>query len=80
MPYLPITAVQAPPAIAAVRQITPPAPPKVQSDHKPVNPATSSRGPAVVLSGALAKAPEREGRPDPPAPSTATGQRVNHLI
>ncbi|HEY3947854.1 hypothetical protein [Phenylobacterium sp.] len=42
---------------------TPPAPPqpsKDQSDHKPLNASTSSRGPAVVLSGALAQGTDRK--------------------
>jgi hypothetical protein len=77
-----LTSIQAPPPIAAVSQIerpTAPKPPKAQSDHKPLNPATSSRGPAVVLSGALAKAPERQGQQAPRTPP-ATGQRINHVI
>jgi hypothetical protein len=49
-------AVQAPPPVA------PPKPPKSQSDHKPANEATSSRGPAVVLSGAFAKSADKSGQ------------------
>ena len=77
-----LTSIQAPRPLAAVSQIEPPKapkPPKAQSDHKPLNPATSSRGPAVVLSGGLAKAPERQGQ-QAPSPPPATGQRINQLI
>jgi len=79
--------VQAPPPVA------PPKPPKSQSDHKPLNEATSSRGPAVVLSGALAKPPEKQpkskdgGSQDSSQSQTqsasqgaSTGQHVNHVI
>ena len=74
-----ISAVHAPAPVQAVRQITPPQPPRVQSDHKPANPTTSSRGPAVVLSGALAKAPDRRG-PQAQTDPSATGQHINHVI
>jgi hypothetical protein len=70
-----VSAVHAPPPAAPVRAIAPPQPPKAQSDHKPANPATSSRGPAVVLSGALAKAPERHGDSAP-----ETGQHINRVV
>jgi hypothetical protein len=70
-----VPAVHAPPPAAPVRPITPPQPPKAQSDHKPANPVTSSRGPAVVLSGALAKGTERHGDSAP-----ETGQQVNRVI
>jgi len=75
-----------PTQVAVVQQIEAPRPPKAQSDHKPANPATSSRGPAVVLSGALAKAPERQqagtggGQPQPQPQNQETGQHINRLI
>jgi hypothetical protein len=74
-----VSAPPAPPPVAPVRAIAPPAPPKAQSDHKPANPVTSSRGPAVVLSGALAKGAERHGdspRETPPP----SGQHINRVI
>jgi hypothetical protein len=77
-----LNSVITPPPVSQVQQIVPPGPPKSQSDHKPANPATSSRGPAVVLSGALAKGAERHGQqaqPETPPPS-ATGQHINHVI
>jgi hypothetical protein len=58
----------------------PPAPPKSQSDHKALNPPTSSRGPAVVLSGALAKPVEKHGAQAHADAGPATGQHVNHVI
>ena len=57
-----LNSVTTPAPIQAVQQVAPPKPPKAQSDHKPVNEATSSRGPAVVLSGAFAK-PTDKGNP-----------------
>jgi len=57
-----LTSVTTPAPIQAVQQASPPKPPKAQSDHKPVNETTSSRGPAVVLSGSLAK-PTDKGNP-----------------
>ena len=68
---------------------TPPQPPKSQSDHTPVNTSTSSRGPAVVLSGAVAQAADRKrdtGAPQSSSSSSqggssqATGQHINHVI
>jgi hypothetical protein len=50
-----LNSVTTPAPIQAPPQPSTPQPPKSQSDHKPVNAASSSRGPAVVLSGALAK-------------------------
>lgn len=79
MALFPISSAYAPPPVTAVRAIETPQPPKAQSDHKPVNPATSSRGPAVVLSGALAKPTERHGQQAQSTPPT-TGQHVNHVI
>lgn len=67
----------APPPISPIRQIQSPQPPKVQTDHKPANPATSSRGPSVVLSGALAKPPERQGQQ---AQTPPTGQQINQVV
>jgi hypothetical protein len=81
--------VQAPPPVA------PPKPPKSQSDHKPLNEATSSRGPAVVLSGAFAKPTDKSGRSGQndgssqgqsqgqgqgQSQTASTGQHVNHVI
>lgn len=70
-----VSAVHAPPPVAPARPIAPPAPPKAQSDHKPANPATSSRGPAVVLSGSLAKGAERHGDSAP-----ETGRHINRVV
>jgi len=56
-----LQSVTAPPPVQAAPPATSPQPPKSQSDHKPANPSTSSRGPAVVLSGALAKPTDRQG-------------------
>jgi hypothetical protein len=90
------TAASTPPAIAqAVRPPQPAQPPKSQSDHKALNEATSSRGPAVVLSGALAKPADRQrqssnqgqgqsqpggGQAAQASSSAATGQHINHVI
>jgi hypothetical protein len=72
------------PPVSQVRQIEaprPPQPPKAQSDHKPLNPATSSRGPAVVLSGALAKPAERHGQQaQAPTEAKAQGRHIDHVI
>ncbi len=69
-----LNSVSTPPAIQAAPQVASPKPPKVQSQHKPLNDATSPRGPAVVLSGALAK-PTDKGRKDasPNGPSSQGG-------
>jgi len=74
-----LTSVTTPQPISHVPTVEPPKPPKAQSDHKPVNPQTSARGPAVVLSGALAKPPERHGQQASVEPKT-TGQHLNHVI
>lgn len=77
-----LNSVTTPAPIRPVQQVAPPQPPKSQSDHKPANPVTSSHGPAVVLSGALAKSAERHGqqsKPEAPA-HPATGQHTNHVI
>ena len=79
------------PPVQAAPPVQPPGPPKSQSDHKPLNEATSSRGPAVVLSGALAKPADKKPKPgqadggaqDPsqsPPPTAPSGQHVNHVI
>jgi hypothetical protein len=75
-----LNAVSAPAPVSHVRQAAPPTPPKAQSDHKPENPVTSSRGPAVVLSGAVAKGAEKHGEQARAEPPPATGQHVNHVI
>ena len=76
-----INAISAPPPVSHVRQVESPKPPKAQSDHKPENPATSARGPAVVLSGALAKGAEKDGQQAQTAPPPpATGQHINRVI
>ena len=75
-----LNAVSAPPPVSHVRQIQSPQPPKAQSDHKPANPVTSSRGPAVVLSGGLAKGAERDGQQARAEPTPSTGQHINHVI
>ena len=72
-----LNSVTTPQPISHVPPIAPPRPPKAQSDHKPVNAATSPRGPAVVLSGAVAKPAERHGQS---VAAEATGQHVNHVI
>jgi hypothetical protein len=72
-------AVSAPAPASHVRQIESPRPPKTQSDHRPENPVTSSRGPAVVLSGGLAKGAEKHGQQAHDEPPS-TGQHVNHVI
>jgi hypothetical protein len=79
MALYPISPAYTPHAIAAVQQVEAPKPPKSQSDHKPVNPPTSSRGPAVVLSGALAKPVERQGQ-QAQTVAPPTGQHINHVI
>lgn len=77
-----LNSVTTPAPISHIQQAVPPSPPKSQSDHKPANPVTSSRGPAVVLSGALAKGAERQGQQSQAEtpPHSATGQHVNHVI
>jgi hypothetical protein len=73
-------AVSAPPPVSPVRPIEPPKPPKAQSDHQAQNPVTSSRGPAVVLSGGVAKGAEKHGHQSQSEPPRATGQHVNHVV
>ena len=73
-------AVGAPPPVSHVRPIEPPRPPKAQSDHQAMNPATSSRGPAVVLSGGVAKGAEKHGQQSHAETPHGAGGRVNHLV
>jgi hypothetical protein len=78
------------PPVQVAPPVTPPKPPKSQSDHKPLNDSTSSRGPSVVLSGALAKPPEKQksgqndsssqGQSQSQSQTASTGQHVNHVI
>lgn len=87
-----LNSVTTPPPIQAVQQAAPPKPPKAQSDHKPANEATTSRGPAVVLSGGLAKPTDKtrkdasqdgssqNGGQPTQGNSVALGQHVNHVI
>ncbi|HXA38989.1 MAG TPA: hypothetical protein VNW53_08325 [Phenylobacterium sp.] len=80
MSDLNLTTVTAPPPVQAPRPAEPPKPPKSQSDHKPVNTTTAAHGPAVVLSGALAKPTDKgaksppQGSPPTPTPSPTSGQ------
>jgi hypothetical protein len=73
-------AISAPAPVSHVRPVEPPKPPKAQSDHQPVNPATSSRGPAVVLSGGVAKGAEKHGQQSHAGPLHATGRRIDHVV
>lgn len=78
------------PPVQAAPPVAPPKPPKSQSDHKPLNEATSSRGPSVVLSGAFAKPPEKQksgqndsssqGQSQGQSQTASTGQHINHVI
>ena len=72
-----LNSVTTPQPISHVPAVEPPRPPKAQSDHKPLNAPSSIRGPAVVLSGAVAKPAERHGQQASVAP---TGQHLNHVI
>jgi hypothetical protein len=85
--------VTAPPPIQAPPPAAPPKPPKAQSDHKAANPTTSPRGPAVVLSGALAKPADKSGQraqadngsqgqgsSQGSGQGLASGQHINHVI
>ena len=73
-----ISSLAAPPPISPVRPVEGPKPPKTQSDHDPVNAATSSRGPAVVLSGALAKGADKHGQ-HAKSDTPSSGQHLNHV-
>jgi hypothetical protein len=79
-----LSSVSAPPPVSPVGPVETPKPPKAQSDHKPLNPPTFSRGPAVVLSGSLSKPPERQGQEAPSEPANSephtSGQHVNRTI
>jgi len=74
-----LNSVTTPQPISHVPAVEPPKPPKAQSDHKPVNAAAGAHGPAVVLSGAVAKPPERHGQ-NASVEVKATGQHLNHVI
>ncbi|MBS0361392.1 MAG: hypothetical protein JSR98_08425 [Proteobacteria bacterium] len=76
-----------------VQQVTAPQPPKGQSDHKPANTSDSSRGPAVVLSGAFSQGTDRKrdsggsqgsnsqgGSQQSSTQGQATGQHINHVL
>jgi hypothetical protein len=67
-----LNSVTTPAPIQAPPQPSTPQPPKSQSDHKPVNAASFSRGPAVVLSGALAK-PTDKGNKGAPQDGASQG-------
>jgi hypothetical protein len=75
-----LNAISAPAQASHVRPIEYPKPPKAQSDHQPLNPATSSRGPAVVLSGALARGAEKHGQQAHGEPPPTTGRHIDHVI
>jgi hypothetical protein len=75
-----LNAISAPAPAAYVRPIEHPKPPKLPLDHPPAHSATSSRGPAVVLGGALAKGAEKHGQQAHSEPPPATGQHINHVI
>ena len=71
------------PPVQPAPPVAPPKPPKSQSDHKPVNETTSSHGPAVVLSGAVAKSADKGGKGgsgDSQTQTASSGQHVNHVI
>jgi hypothetical protein len=75
-----LNAISAPAPAAYVRPIEHAKPPPVQPAHPPQTPVTSSRGPAVVLGGALAKGAEKYGQQSHSEPPPATGQHINHVI
>lgn len=82
MSDLSLTSVTFQPA-SQVQQTPPPAPPqppKSQSDHKPANTSTSSRGPAVVLSGAFAQSTGAKRDTGDSQGAPPTGQHINHVI
>ena len=72
MSDLKLNTVTAPPPVQAPRPVEPPKPPKSRSDHKPVNSTTAAHGPAVVLSGALAKPTDKGGKSPPQGSSPPT--------
>jgi hypothetical protein len=80
MADLHLSPVSAPAPASHVRPVEPPKPPKAQSDHQAQNPATSSRGPAVVLSGGVAKGAEKQGHQSHAEARPATGAHVNHVV
>jgi hypothetical protein len=83
------SATSAAPPVQAAPPVVPPKPPKAQSDHKAENETTSPRGPAVVLSGAFAKAADKSGHQSgsgggsssqSQGQTSSTGQHINHVI
>jgi hypothetical protein len=62
MPDLSLSTIsfQQPAQIQQVQKPAPPQPPKSQSDHTAANASTSSRGPAVVLSGAFSQGTDKK--------------------
>jgi hypothetical protein len=60
-----IHSTSAAPPVQPAPPVAPPKPPKSQSDHKALNETTSPRGPAVVLSGALAKSVDKGQKSSP---------------
>ncbi|HZZ33381.1 MAG TPA: hypothetical protein VFE10_15470 [Phenylobacterium sp.] len=92
MSDLNLSNVTAPPSVQTQRPVDPPKPPKSQSDYKPANETTDARGPAVVLSGALATStggsrkdssqnPSSQGSSNPAQTNSITlGQTVNQVV
>jgi hypothetical protein len=83
------------PPVQPAPPVAPPKPPKSQSDHKALNETTSPRGPAVVLSGALAKSVDKgqqggsngggsssrsQGQGQASSQTASTGQHINHIV
>ena len=83
------------PPVQLAPPVAPPKPPKSQSDHKALNETTSPRGPAVVLSGALAKSVDKgqkgaangggsssqsQGQGQASSQTASVGQHINHVI
>lgn len=75
-----ISVSQAPPTAPPAHVSRPPEPPKAQSDHKPASPPTAAHGPAVVLSGAVAKPPEAPRQQTAGADQGKPGAHVNRVI
>jgi hypothetical protein len=81
------------PPVQPAPPVAPPKPPKSQSDHKALNETSSPRGPAVVLSGALAKSVDKgqkggangggsssQGQGQASPQTASVGQHINHVI
>ncbi len=81
------------PPVQPAPPVAPPKPPKSQSDHKALNETSSPRGPAVVLSGALAKSVDKgqqggassggsssQSQGQGQSQTASVGQRVNHVL